>query len=73
MKMEPKVHAAAPMPKMTSMLDGRTNFIIYVPTKRPPRKRHMATMLNVCATALLMPRLSAYWIINVHTIICAAT
>ena len=27
---------------MTSMLDGRTNFIIYVPTKRPPRKRHMA-------------------------------
>ena len=73
MQIAPMVQRAAPMPKRPSILRELRYFISMVEMKRLARKRHIATILYVCAVALLMPRLSAYWMMKVHTIICAAT
>ena len=73
MKMVPRVHTVAPMPKMVSIRLGAMYFIRNVPMNRNERASPIAMMLNICAVDLLMPRLSAYCMMNVHTIICAAT
>ena len=73
MQMAPSVHSAAPQPKMASSTRPLTYFMRKVLMKRLHRKSDMAAMLYICAVALLMPRWSAYWMMKVHTMICAAT
>ena len=69
----PKVSMLAHTPKMASIFLEFTYFMIAVPANRPHRDRLIAQMLYIWAVALSMPRLSAYCMMNVHTIICAAT
>ena len=69
----PTVHTAAQAPKIASSLRELTYFIRKVAMKRKQRNIPIAMMLYFCAVALSMPRLSAYWMMKVQTMICAPT
>ena len=69
----PTVHRAASAPKMASSLCEFTYFMRPVAIKRKHRNMPMAMMLYFWAVALSMPRLSAYWMMKVHTMIWAPT
>ena len=60
MQMAPSEQRAAPQAKIASSRRLFTYFISIVEMNRLVRNSDIATMLYVCAVALLMPRLSAY-------------
>ena len=69
----PIVQSAAMQPKNARSLRELMYFISIVAMKRKHRNIAIAMILYFCAVALSMPRLSAYWMMKVQTMICAPT
>ena len=72
-RMAPAVVHMAQMANTISSMRPLTYFISMVLTNLPLRNKPMARILYHCAVDLLIPKLSAYCMINVQHIICVAT
>ena len=73
MRMAPNEQIPAPTAKIDNSIRVLTYRMRKVAINLLERNKDIATMLYVCAVALLIPKLSAYWMMKVHVMICAAT